>query len=370
MRRGDEDWMRHAIALGARGLGRVWPNPAVGCVLVNGDRVVGRGWTAPGGRPHAEVLALAQAGAAARGATAHVSLEPCSHHGQTGPCAEALIAAGVARVVAACEDPDPRVAGAGLARLRAAGVAVASGIGAAQAQAVHEGFFRRVRQGRPMLTLKLALTLDGKIATEAGESRWITGPEARARVHLMRARHDAVMVGAGTARADDPELTVRGLGLAAQPVRVVVSSRLGLSPDGALGRSAGEVPVWLLHGAGAPASARATWEARGARLIEVPVAPGGGVGLAAALAALGAAGLTRVLCEGGGVLAAGLLQSGLVDRLAIFSAGLMLGAEARPGIGALGVTALALAPRWHPVEQERLGRDLLSHWRPLGSDAG
>ena len=209
--------MRHALALGARGLGQTWPNPAVGCVLVKDNRIVGRGWTQPGGRPHAEVRALAQAGEAARGSTAYVTLEPCAHHGKTPPCAEALIAAGVARVVTALQDPDSRVAGRGHAILRAAGLGVTEHVEAAAATDAHAGFLLRVTQGRPLLTLKLASSFDGRIATATGESRWITGPEARYHVHALRHSHDAVLVGAGTARADDPMLTVRGFGPVAQP---------------------------------------------------------------------------------------------------------------------------------------------------------
>ena len=211
--------MRLALALGRRGQGRCWPNPAVGCVIVREGRIVGRGWTAPGGRPHAETVALAQAGAAARGATAYVSLEPCAHHGATPPCATALIEAGVARVVAPLEDSDPRVSGRGFAMLRMAGVQVVTGLLAEQAALDHAGFFLRTRAARPWVTLKLAMSFDGRIATARGMSRWITGPQARRVVHGARARHDAVMIGAGTARADDPMLSVRDLGIAHQPSR-------------------------------------------------------------------------------------------------------------------------------------------------------
>jgi diaminohydroxyphosphoribosylaminopyrimidine deaminase/5-amino-6-(5-phosphoribosylamino)uracil reductase len=259
--------MRLALSLGARGLGRVWPNPAVGCVIVKGGRVVGRGWTQDGGRPHAETVALAQAGAAARGATVYVSLEPCDHHGQTPPCSEALVAAGVARVVVALTDPDPRVAGGGLQTLRKAGIEVLTDVCEAEARLAHRGFLSRVTQGRPMLTLKLATSSDGRIATATGESQWITGPEARRHVHAMRARHDAVLVGAGTARADDPSLTVRGLGIAQQPVRVVLSRRLDLPENSALMRTAAQVPVWLCHGPDAPCAARDAWDRAGARRI-------------------------------------------------------------------------------------------------------
>lgn len=359
--RNDRAHMAHALGLARRGLGRVWPNPAVGCVIVREGRVVGRGWTQPGGRPHAETVALAQAGAAARGATAYVTLEPCAHHGRTPPCAAALIAAGVARVVSAIEDPDPRVAGRGHAMLRAAGIAVETGLLAAEAAELQRGFLTRIRFGRPMLTLKLATSLDGRIATAAGESRWITGPEARRRVHAMRAAHDAVLVGAGTARADDPALTVRDLGTDHQPVRIVATRGLDLPLDGVLARTAREVPVWLLHGRSASPAARYAWQDRGVRLCET-AERAGALDPEAMLSALGAAGLTRVFCEGGGRLAAAFLAAGLVDALAVFSGGLALGADGRAGVGPLGLTALAEAPRFHLRSVERLGPDTLGLW--------
>lgn len=358
----DARFMALALGLAARGLGRVWPNPAVGCVIERDGRILGRGWTQPGGRPHAETVALGQAGAAARGATVHVTLEPCAHHGQTPPCAGALIDAGVARVVSALEDPDPRVAGRGHAALRAAGVEVTTGVLAAEAARLQAGFLSRIRLGRPMVTLKLATSLDGRIATAAGESRWITGPAARARVHLMRARHDAVLVGGGTARADDPALTVRGLGIPWQPLRVVAARTLDL-PEGRLAREIAAAPLWLLHDPAATPPARAAfWQAAGARLLPVPTGAGGALDPAAMLATLGAEGVTRVLCEGGGRLAAALLAAGLVDRLAVFAAGLALGAEGRPAIGPLGLEALAAAPRFRLAGVEAVGPDILSHW--------
>lgn len=357
----DARHMAHALALARRGLGRVWPNPAVGCVIVQAGRVVGRGVTAPGGRPHAEPQALAQAGAAARGATAHVTLEPCAHHGRTPPCAEALVAAGVARVVTAQEDPDPRVSGGGHAILRAAGIAVTTGVLEAEARALQRGFLTRITQGRPMITLKLATSLDGRIATASGESRWITGPQARARVHLMRASHDAVLVAGGTARADDPELTVRGLGLPDQPVRIVATRSLDLPRGGRLQASIPQGPLWLLHGPSASAEAQEHWAKAGARLIGLPES-GGGLDPAALLAMLGAEGLTRVFCEGGGRFAASLMRAGLVDRLEVFGAGLALGADGRPGLGPLGLTALADAPRFRLVEARTEGPDLWSSW--------
>lgn len=354
--------MALALRLGARGQGQCWPNPAVGCVIFKGGCIVGRGWTQPGGRPHAETVALRQAGAAARGATAYVTLEPCAHHGRTPPCAEALIGAGVARVVVPFSDPDPRVNGGGLARLRAAGIVVSEGVGVDAARTQHAGFLRRLRQGRPILTLKLAGSLDGRIATATGESRWITGPAARRQVHAMRARHDAVLVGAGTARTDDPSLTVRDLGIVHQPVRVVASRHLDLPLDGVLACSAQDVPVWILHGADAPADRVAAWQARGARCFPLRADGARELPAPALLDTLGAAGLTRVFCEGGGTLAAALLSADLVDDLVWFTGGVALGAEARPSLGAMGVERLDAAPRFRLAELRRLGDDVMHRW--------
>ncbi|MCB1331503.1 MAG: bifunctional diaminohydroxyphosphoribosylaminopyrimidine deaminase/5-amino-6-(5-phosphoribosylamino)uracil reductase RibD [Maritimibacter sp.] len=354
--------MAHALTLGRRGLGNTWPNPAVGCVIVKDGRITGRGWTQPGGRPHAEVVALAQAGTAARGATAYVTLEPCAHHGKTPPCAEALVAAGIARVVVALTDPDPRVNGQGLARLRAAGVAVTEGVLAEAARIDQAGFLSRVTRGRPYVTLKLASSFDGRIATASGESQWITGPEARRHVHALRLRHDAVMVGAGTARDDDPGLTVRGLGARHQPVRVVLSRHLDLPPDSQLARTARDVQVWLLHGDRADPARAATWQDAGARLLPVPVRHGA-LDPGAALKILGEQGLTRVFCEGGGSLGAALMAEGLVDELIGFTAGLALGAEGRPSLAAMGIGALAEAPRFTLIETKAIGGDVLHRWR-------
>ncbi|MCR8725440.1 bifunctional diaminohydroxyphosphoribosylaminopyrimidine deaminase/5-amino-6-(5-phosphoribosylamino)uracil reductase RibD [Frigidibacter sp. ROC022] len=357
--------MAHALTLGRRGLGNCWPNPAVGCVITRDGRIVGRGWTQPGGRPHAEVVALAQAGEAARGATAHVTLEPCSHTGKTGPCALALAEAGVARVVIATADPDTRVNGQGLALLRRAGVAVTNGVLEAEALEANRGFFLRITENRPLLTLKLATSFDGRIATASGESRWITGPEARHAVHGLRHCHDAVLVGGGTARADDPGLNVRGYGAVRQPVRVVLSRGLNLDETGKLSRTAGEQPLWLIHGPHADPDRIARWTDRGARCLASGLGPDGQLDPRAALETLAGEGLTRVFCEGGGSLAASLLGAGLVDELVGFTAGLALGAEAVPAIAAMRFEHLADAPRFRLVESRRCGPDVLHRWRPL-----
>ena len=361
----DARFMALALSLGRRGMGQCAPNPAVGCVIVREGRIIGRGVTAPGGRPHAEPQALAQAGVAARGATAYVTLEPCAHHGQTPPCTEALIAAGVARVVAPFDDTDPRVAGQGFAMLRAAGIEVTTGVLADTAARDHAGFLLRNAEGRPAVTLKLAASFDGRIATASGHSQWITGPEARRAVHAMRARHDAVMVGAGTARADDPMLTVRGMGARRQPVRVVVSRRLDLPLTSQLAQSAGEMPLWLCHGDDVNVALARQWQGLGARLLPCAVVAGQ-VDAVAMLRALGAAGLTRVFCEGGGALAASLLGAGLVDELVGFTAGIAIGAEGLPGLGALGLSRLGEAPRFDLVETRAVGGDVMHRWVRAG----
>ncbi len=350
--------MTLALSLGRRGMGRVWPNPAVGCVIVKDGHIVGRGWTADGGRPHAEPQALARAGAQTKGATAYVTLEPCAHHGQTPPCAQALIDAGVARVVVAVTDPDPRVDGGGVSMLRSAGIEVTTGVCAAQAASDHAGFLLRITQGRPFVTLKLAGTLDGRIATATGESQWITGPEARRAVHMMRARHDAVMVGAGTVRADDPSLTVRGLGVTRQPVRVVVSRGMRLDTESKLARTAHKVPVWLCHG---PDAAIGPWTEQGAESLPCTIERGQ-IDPLSAMKALGSRGITRVFCEGGGMLAASLLQAGLVDRLVAFTAGIAIGAEGTPMLAAMGVDRLANAPKFVLADVRRMGDDICHVW--------
>ncbi|MEM8655350.1 MAG: bifunctional diaminohydroxyphosphoribosylaminopyrimidine deaminase/5-amino-6-(5-phosphoribosylamino)uracil reductase RibD [Pseudomonadota bacterium] len=357
----DTRFMSLALALGRRGQGRTAPNPAVGCVIVKAGRIIGRGWTRPGGRPHAETEALAQAGDAARGAIAYVTLEPCAHHGQTPPCAEALVTAGIARVVIAMRDSDTRVDGQGIAILEAAGIDVTTGVCEADAEADHIGFTLRTEQGRPFVTLKLASSFDGRIATGTGESQWITGPQSRRHVHAMRARHDAVMVGGGTARHDDPSLTVRGMGTMPQPARVVVSRRLDLPLMSQLAQTARNIPVILCHGRDADPMLQETWLDLGATLL--PCATSGTqLDPHDVLQQLGHHGLTRVFCEGGSALAASLIEADLVDHLVGFTAGLAIGAEGLPNIGALGLGALKDAPRYALKSVTRLGDDICHTW--------
>lgn len=360
----DTAHMRAALALARRGLGEVWPNPAVGCVIIRDGRVVGRGWTQPGGRPHGETEALARAGAAAGGATAYISLEPCCHWGKTPPCTDALIGAAIARVVVPIEDPDPRVSGAGIARLRAAGIAVESGLCAAEAAELNAGFLMRMRGGRPLVTLKLATTLDGRIATHAGESRWITGDAARARAHLLRASHDAVMIGSGTALRDDPSLTCRLPGLGHRsPVRLVFDSRLRVPLTHSVVAEARRVPTWFLTLRNGDGPRQEAFRACGVELVEVDADAAGAIDLGAALRALGARGLTRILVEGGAHLAASLLRAGLVDRLAWFRSARLIGGDGIPAVAAFGLDRLADAPRFTRLSVETVGEDVLETFR-------
>ena len=359
----DHSHMRAALALARRGWGSTWPNPSVGCVLVREGRVVGRGHTAPGGRPHAETEALRRAGALARGATAYVTLEPCAHHGQTPPCAEALVAAGVIRVVIASPDPDPRVNGRGVGILRAAGVEVVEGVLAEEGEEVHAGFLSRVRRGRPLLTLKLATTLDGRIATRTGESQWITGTAARRAAHAMRGEHDAVLVGAGTVASDNPDLTCRIPGFSPRSLlRVVADSHLRTALTARVVMTAAAAPTAVLHRDGADPARLQAFRTAGVTLHAVPAASPG-VDLAAGLQVLGSMGVTRLLAEGGARIAAALLRLGLVDRIAWFHAPAVMGGDGLPAAAGFGADLLAALPRFHRVRATPIGEDMLTELR-------
>ena len=353
-----------ALALARRGLGAVWPNPAVGCIIVNEGRVVGRGWTQPGGRPHAETEALARAGSTARGAAAYVSLEPCCHWGKTPPCADALIDAGIERVVVAIEDPDPRVAGNGIGRLRAAGLTVEVGLGAEEAAEMNAGFLSRITLGRPLVTLKLATSLDGRIATGSGESQWITGPAARERGHALRAGHDAIMVGTGTVVADDPQLTCRLPGLGHRsPVRVYLDRYLRVSLLARVIADARRTPTWVITLNSADSARREALVAKEVAVIEVSPDREGRIDLFAAVEALGQRGVTRLLVEGGAEVAAALLQARLVDRLAWIHAPVLIGGDGMPALAPLGLDRLAGAPDFERLSVEPVGGDVLTTFR-------
>ncbi|MGB0629492.1 MAG: bifunctional diaminohydroxyphosphoribosylaminopyrimidine deaminase/5-amino-6-(5-phosphoribosylamino)uracil reductase RibD [Alphaproteobacteria bacterium] len=356
----DDRFMRMAVGLARRGHGNVAPNPSVGCVIVRDGCVVGRGWTRPGGRPHAETEALAQAGAAAAGADVYVTLEPCAHHGETPPCAEALIDAGVGRVIIGAGDPDPRVDGGGISMLRAAGIAVVEGCCAGDAKRVAEGFLRRVRDGRPMVTVKAATSLDGRIATSTGASQWITGEISRALGHGMRARHDAIMVGGATALADNPSLTCRLPGLEnASPARVVVCGAAPVPAEHALVATASRTPTIFITGDAQTLENREACEAAGVSVIEVGTDTDGNVDIIAALAALGGQGITRLMVEGGGRLISALFRADLVDRLVWFRAPKVIGGDGIPVASAFGVAELDGAANFVNVSARPAGDDLV-----------
>jgi diaminohydroxyphosphoribosylaminopyrimidine deaminase/5-amino-6-(5-phosphoribosylamino)uracil reductase len=340
----DGRFMALALALGRRGLGNTWPNPAVGAVIVRneprGPVVVGRGWTQPGGRPHAEVEALRRAGAAARGAIIYTTLEPCSHFGQTPPCADAIIAAGIARVVSALDDPNPEIAGEGYRRLRAAGITVVTGVGAEEARRAHAGHVRRMREGRPHVTLKLAVSADGKVGLAGRRPAAITSEATRAHVHRWRAMNDAILIGVGTAIADDPLLTVRLPGMTQRsPVRLVLDSALRLPPDGNLARGARDVPVWILTAPDAPAARVEALRAAGVEVLPVD-GSADRRDLAAALKLIAAHGITRLMVEGGPTVAAAFVRAGLVDEAVLLRSSATIGPDGIDALEGLPLTAL------------------------------
>ena len=360
--------MRAALAQARGARGRTWPNPPVGAVVFRGDRVLGRGRTEPPPGRHAEVVAIERAlrahgERAVRGASLAVTLEPCDHTGRTGPCSERVLAAGLARVFVGHPDPHARVCGRGIARLRRAGVGVEVGVLEAECVEQHRGFLSVVLRGRPFVALKLAASLDGRIATASGESRWITGAPAREAAHRLRASVDAILVGGGTARADDPALTARrGRRVLHRPVRVVADARLRVSPSARLFRGA-PGSAWVLCARSAPAGRRRELSRRGAVLIPTPLRRGR-LDLRAALRELARRGLTELLVEGGGELAASLLREDLVDELHWFAAPRLLGGDARPAVGALSLRALRDAPALRVLALRRLGGDLHLIARP------
>jgi len=354
----DTRFMALALTLGGRGLGNAWPNPAVGAVVVKDGVLVGRGWTQPGGRPHAEVEAMRRAGAAARGATLYATLEPCSHHGQTPPCVDAILAAGIARVVSALEDPNPKVAGEGHARLRARGIAVDVGVGAEEARRAHAGHIRRVRDGRPHVTLKLAVSADGKVGLPGRKPARITGEAATARVHLMRATNDAVLTGIGTVLADDPQFTCRLPGMEERsPVRVVLDSQLRLPVDSRLTGSATRTLDWVFIDESAKPDHEATLTQAGVEVLRVPGAEGK-LDLAAVLRGLASRGITRVMVEAGPIVSASFLAADLVDEAALFRSPDALG-EGIDALEGMPLSALTLSPRLRLGGSEQVGSDTL-----------
>ena len=367
----DLRFMQLALTLGRRGQGRTWPNPAVGAVVVRDGVIVGRGWTQPGGRPHAEPEALGRAGEAARGATLYVTLEPCSHTGKSPPCSEAIIAAGIARVVSAIEDPNPQVAGQGHARLRAAGITVDIGLCGGQAAHDHAGHFRRIRDHRPHVILKLAVSADDKIAAAGHKTVAISGEAARARVHLLRAQCDAILVGIGTVQADDPLLTCRLPGMGARsPVRVVLDRALRISGTSRLVHSARETPLWLMTSDLAEASAAVKLGAAGAHVIRIAgarvirvattSAPPPGLDVPAVLHALADKGITRLMVEGGARVAGSFVTAGLADEVWLLRDPGAIGADGVAALDGLPLATITQSPDWRIRGSEILENDTLT----------
>ncbi len=357
----DEVFMSAALAVARRGLGRVWPNPAVGAVLVapgEEPEILSRGWTMPGGRPHAETVALERAGERARGATLYVSLEPCAHHGKTPPCADAIIAAGVARVVCALGDPDPRVSGKGLERLRDAGILVDSGILAEQAHMLTRGHLLRVGEQRPEVTLKLAVGSDGLIAPGDGAPVWVTGELARARGHLMRARSDAILVGRGTVMADNPELTCRLPGMSGRsPVRVVLDTHLRLNDQAGLLNRASHAPVWIICAEDGMSRRQQLFESKGAVVLAVHKGIDARPDPVAVCGVLAQRGITRLLIEGGPHVARSFLDAGVIDCVAIFRGPAPVGKSGLAPFVNNGLEVIENAEEFEEIEVQKVGED-------------
>ncbi len=354
----DLRFMQLALSLGRRGLGRTAPNPAVGAVVVKDGVILGRGWTQPGGRPHAETEALKRAGKEAKGATLYVTLEPCSHQGKTPPCIDAIIRSGIARVVSALEDPNPEVAGQGYARLRERGIAVEAGLEAAAAARQHAGHIRRMRDGRPQVLLKLAASADGKAGLLGRKPAGITGEVARARVHQMRAESDAILVGIGTVLSDDPHLTCRLPGMMEwSPVRVILDARLRIPLATSIVGTARETPTWVFTTPNASPVAEDILKAKGVEVFRVD-GKDGRLDLKAVLKALAGRGITRLMVEGGPTVAAAFIKADLVDEAALFRSPNPLG-EGINVLEGLPLTALTKSPKLKPVASEAVGGDSL-----------
>jgi diaminohydroxyphosphoribosylaminopyrimidine deaminase/5-amino-6-(5-phosphoribosylamino)uracil reductase len=363
----DERFMALALALGRRGMGHTWPNPAVGAVIVNGGVIVGRGWTQDGGRPHAETEAIKRAGTSARGATLYVTLEPCSHQGKTPPCTDAIIRAGITRVVSPLEDPNPEVAGQGHARLRERGIAVEVGLGAGQARHDHAGHIRRMQEGRPQVLLKLAVSSDDKAGLAGRKPVAITGEAARTRVHLLRAESDAILVGIGTVMSDDPHLTCRLPGmLERSPVRVVLDARLRIPLATAIVGTARETPTWVFGAASASAMAEGILRDKAVEVFRV-AAINGRLDLVEVLRKLAERGITRLMVEGGPTVAAALVRANLVDAAALFRSPKPIGADGIDALEGLPLTALTKSLTLKLVASEAVDGDTLECFERVGA---
>ena len=358
----DKKWMSVALSLAKRTKGATWPNPNVGCVIVKDDKLIGRGWTAPTGRPHAETQALKSAGAASANSTAYVTLEPCAHTGKTKPCTSSLIRANVARVVIATRDPDPRVSGQGLKLLKNAGISITEGILKDEACYEHFGFFNRILNGKPKITLKLATSLDGKIATKNNESKWITGERSRKLTHLYRMQSDAVMIGSRTAIMDDPSLNVRHITSKQQPAKIIIDTTLKTPLTSKIFQSANEFKTIICCGHNADQSLVSIWINQGSKIIKCKTNMDGKIDLIDATKHLGTIGINNIFCEGGASLATSLLKADLIDEFISMTSGLLIGANGRSVVGNFDNLSISKLPILKLRESYKYGQDVVSIW--------
>ena len=358
----DKKWMSVALSLAKRTKGATWPNPNVGCVIVKDDKLIGRGWTAPTGRPHAETQALKSAGAASANSTAYVTLEPCAHTGKTKPCTSSLIRANVARVVIATRDPDPRVSGQGLKLLKNAGISITEGILKDEACYEHFGFFNRILNGKPKITLKLATSLDGKIATKNNESKWITGERSRKLTHLYRMQSDAVMIGSRTAIMDDPSLNVRHITTKQQPAKIIIDTTLKTPLTSKIFQSANEFKTIICCGHNVDQSLVSIWINQGSKIIKCKTNMDGKIDLIDAMKQLGTIGINNIFCEGGASLATSLLKADLIDEFISMTSGLLIGANGRSVVGNFDNLSISKLPILKLRESYKYGQDVVSIW--------
>ena len=358
----DKKWMSVALSLAKRTKGATWPNPNVGCVIVKDDKLIGRGWTAPTGRPHAETQALKSAGAASANSTAYVTLEPCAHTGKTKPCTSSLIRANVARVVIATRDPDPRVSGQGLKLLKNAGISITEGILKDEACYEHFGFFNRILNGKPKITLKLATSLDGKIATKNNESKWITGERSRKLTHLYRMQSDAVMIGSRTAIMDDPSLNVRHITTKQQPAKIIIDTTLKTPLTSKIFQSANEFKTIICCGHNVDQSLVSIWINQGSKIIKCKTNIDGKIDLIDAMKHLGTIGINNIFCEGGASLATSLLKADLIDEFISMTSGLLIGANGRSVVGNFDNLSISKLPILKLRESYKYGQDVVSIW--------
>ena len=358
----DKKWMSVALSLAKRTKGATWPNPNVGCVIVKDDNLIGRGWTAPTGRPHAETQALKSAGAASANSTAYVTLEPCAHTGKTKPCTSSLIRANVARVVIATRDPDPRVSGQGLKLLKNAGISITEGILKDEACYEHFGFFNRILNGKPKITLKLATSLDGKIATKNNESKWITGERSRKLTHLYRMQSDAVMIGSRTAIMDDPSLNVRHITSKQQPAKIIIDTTLKTPLTSKIFQSANEFKTIICCGHNVDQSLVSIWINQGSKIIKCKTNMDSKIDLIDAMKHLGTIGINNIFCEGGASLATSLLKADLIDEFISMTSGLLIGANGRSVVGSFDNLSISKLPILKLRESYKYGQDVVSIW--------